>query len=324
MKFSKHIMKVKEKSFQFNQKLIRISRPTWGVKGPVVKRLYLTAVEKMILYGSEIWYSGTVKQDIRLLQIQRSCLLRITKCYKTVSNEALCTIAGVQPIHITASMQKTLYRSRRQDKEIKFRDLTIRSGEIEKFQFHYNPELLVSIEYDTDLPSRKGVEIYTDGSKLQLDTEHRVGAAFTVHKDGNMVEFSLKRLNNKASVFEAELSALYGALNWCKLNTYSDESINIYSDSLSSLLALKSIHTSHPFVEEIKQLYTKIKSKGIGVSLHWIPAHTGFEGNEDADQLAKEAASLEFISIYTRLSWPVVRAQLQKRATAQWQVECVE
>jgi len=36
----------------------------------------------------------------KLIRIQRLINIRIAKAYRTVSNEALCVITGIKPIHI--------------------------------------------------------------------------------------------------------------------------------------------------------------------------------------------------------------------------------
>lgn len=48
----------------------------------------------MSLYGCDVWYNYTVKQNIHLLQIQRIALLNIIKCYSAESTEAFCVLSG--------------------------------------------------------------------------------------------------------------------------------------------------------------------------------------------------------------------------------------
>jgi len=67
-------------------------------------------------------------------------------------------------------------------------------------------------------------------------------------------------------------------------------SIRIFSDSQSVLLSVQSwrASTCHEMVAEIiKKLWIT------NVTLYWIPSHSGIEGNEEANRLAKEATREE-------------------------------
>ena len=93
------------------------------------------------------------------------------------------------------------------------------------------------------------------------------------------------RLHNHCTVFGAELYAIYVVL---KIINQTNNTYNIiFSDSLSSVLALKSNRSKNQnyFVLKIKQMIMNIKS---GLELVWIPSHIQIQGNERADQLAKE------------------------------------
>lgn len=69
-------------------KVINLSKATWGLKLIIIKTIYLTVIEK-ILYASNIWFNEKEKFKVKLPQLQRTALLAITKCYRTVSTETL-------------------------------------------------------------------------------------------------------------------------------------------------------------------------------------------------------------------------------------------
>ncbi|GBM70354.1 Putative protein in type-1 retrotransposable element R1DM [Araneus ventricosus] len=102
--FMFHHDRIQEKIVRLNEKLRRITRATWGVRPEMVKEIYLTILERIILYGVEIWYLDRVKMNTKLLQIQRYPLLSITKAYRTTSNEALQILSGCIPIDLKAQM----------------------------------------------------------------------------------------------------------------------------------------------------------------------------------------------------------------------------
>jgi hypothetical protein len=63
--------------------------------------IYKHAILPIITYASEAWGTTATKRARRkLLHIQRSYLLFITKAYRTVSNEALSAIAGIMPLDL--------------------------------------------------------------------------------------------------------------------------------------------------------------------------------------------------------------------------------
>ncbi|GBO09590.1 Putative protein in type-1 retrotransposable element R1DM [Araneus ventricosus] len=102
--FMIHLDRIQEKIVRLNEKLRRITRATWGLRPEMVKEIYLSILERIILYGVEIWYKDRVKMNAKLLQIQRYPLLSITKAYRTTSNEALQILSGCVPIDLKAEM----------------------------------------------------------------------------------------------------------------------------------------------------------------------------------------------------------------------------
>ena len=122
-------------------------------------------------------------------------------------------------------------------------------------------------------------QYFTDGSK----TEGGVGCSFV---NGPVTRsFTLP---SHATVFTAELVAIHKALCFIEV---SDDYLNvIFTDSLSSLLALSDFNTSHPIIQNILTLLTSLHRAEKSVEFCWIPSHVGISGNEQADEAAKRAA----------------------------------
>ena len=86
------------------------------------------------------------------------------------------------------------------------------------------------------------------------------------------------------------------ALNYIH-NTVTSRSnlkkLHIFSDSQSAIgqLTLGWESSSHKStIKEVNADLQKLKQSGIEVEISWTPGHSDIQGNEYADQMAKEAA----------------------------------
>ncbi|GBM73602.1 hypothetical protein AVEN_140233-1 [Araneus ventricosus] len=132
-----------------------------------------------------------------------------------------------------------------------------------------------------DLEITFDFEVYTDGSRIEDET----GFAVCIFQENNNIENHLYKLKSHNSVFQAELAAIHCAANRAASKNVS---INIHTDSLSSIAAIKIASARSSFVNNIKQDLVKIKHL---VGLCWVKAHVGIQGNELADQQAKLATT---------------------------------
>lgn len=98
----------------------------------------------------------------------------------------------------------------------------------------------------------------------------------------------MARLPDYSSIFSAELTALYIAVT-CASSLPGE--LVIFTDSLSSIMALKSLNTSVNYmVHKItNQLVMSPKNK---ITIEWVPSHVNILGNDEADKLAKKATTL--------------------------------
>ena len=122
---------------------------------------------------------------------------------------------------------------------------------------------------------------FTDGSK----TVDRTGAAAI-----NINNYKPIRLSNIASIYSAELQAIKIALDMIK-NSEMDKSV-IFSDSLSSLVAIQEGNQNHPYIQEILETYHYLKNIGKTVILARVPSYVGIKGNQMANTLAKGATKM--------------------------------
>lgn len=132
---------------------------------------------------------------------------------------------------------------------------------------------------------REWHRIYTDGSK----TANEGGAAFC-NLNGN-VQRLFKIKPDEICIMTIELLAISEALSYAE---ELEGNTIILTDSKSALQHLNRCATgqrgfsiSYIILEKIQKLQANNKQ----LRLQWIPSHVGLRGNEEADRLAKLAAS---------------------------------
>ena len=95
--------------------LARTAKLQWGLGYKAIKTIYEGAVFLIIMYRARIWVEATQKNRnlTKYKRIQRLINIKIAKAYQTISYDASCVIAGVQPIQITTRAKGTnLYSSK--------------------------------------------------------------------------------------------------------------------------------------------------------------------------------------------------------------------
>lgn len=122
---------------------------------------------------------------------------------------------------------------------------------------------------------------YTDGSKSGSKT----GYAYSIQ--GSIVSH---RLRNSASIFTAELSAIYSCLTQLTQRPPNHRYL-ILSDSLSSLLSLQDTHSSNPITQRIHILLHTLSSNNSTVLFIWIPGHINHPDHDIVDRAAKDSTT---------------------------------
>ncbi|GBM10711.1 hypothetical protein AVEN_105-1 [Araneus ventricosus] len=120
--------------------------------------------------------------------------------------------------------------------------------------------------------------IYTDGSK----TDEGTGSAYCILENYGIIASWQGKLDRRNSVFQAKILAFIMAI---EAASSLHRPIKIWTDSLSSLMAILNPKSHHSMVREIQTLLLSHKH----IHLRWLKAQVGYLGNECADQLAKEA-----------------------------------
>ncbi|XP_035226093.1 uncharacterized protein LOC118198511 [Stegodyphus dumicola] len=264
----------------------------------IILDIHKKVIIPIVMYGMGAWGSraGELQRiRLKLNTIQRSWCLLITRCFRTVSSEVLCVLAGTPPLSILYQMyyDRFLLRSGNLDFKIFGNELLTRHAYDKFNRLLFHPAKNVMCTFDKILPRNNMYEIYTDGSGI----DNSIGAAFVVYFYGVETDYSLYKLNKYNSVFQAESCALEQALSYVHHNLPPRSVIDIYSDCLSLLQNLQNPIVSNFTLYNIKCLHKNILCLS-SLRLHWIKVHVGFDGNERADALdAARSDDIPYIEI---------------------------
>jgi ribonuclease HI len=322
LNFNKHIDYICEKAIKKTSIIPIIARNTWGLSYESLKVMYTSFIESPLLYCSSIWGKNLYKYQIKKLRrAQRLFAIKLIKSYRTISYEAAVTIAGIAPIELKIKENINI-------SEIKHNNCIEVEGLLSealerKVRPHQksHPAMapnIVFIENDIINDSNNNaINVFTDGSK----DDSCVGSAFCVFRGGTELSSGQYRLGPFCSVFQSELIAIKKSIEYIAniCNTNETISVIIKSDSQSAIQAIKQFNNSHPIVNEIKELIRSL-SKNVIFNIQWVRGHTGIEGNERADTLAKEAANKDLSeSIYNSFSLSYAKRHFKTVTVNEWQ-----
>uniref|UniRef100_A0A2S2P5Q9 RNase H type-1 domain-containing protein n=1 Tax=Schizaphis graminum TaxID=13262 RepID=A0A2S2P5Q9_SCHGA len=97
-----------------------------------------------------------------------------------------------------------------------------------------------------------------------------------------------------------------------------NNSFNILTDSLSTLASIQNSKRNNEITNNIINL---LNSTTKHITLTWIPSHTGIEGNEKADMMAKQATSDQTIEMLNFLSKDDLKREAKNITINLWRKE---
>ncbi|ODM21420.1 hypothetical protein SI65_02263 [Aspergillus cristatus] len=125
--------------------------------------------------------------------------------------------------------------------------------------------------------------IWSDGSRLE---NGRCGAGIAWQEPGGTWKTQGIPLGKGYEVFDAELCGVVQAL-WVAWKVGDQRPVTILLDSQAAIARLR--HTQ-PGPGQALAIQAHAIAKGLHATIQWVPGHAGVEGNERADQVAKQAA----------------------------------
>ena len=325
LKFNTHVLRTLDKVKDAYKLMYRISSITWGAHPEIIREIYLRAVEPAITYGCYIWQDALRLKYIRkaLNRFQRSFALQISKAYRTVSLNASLVIANIPPLDLRIEQLIEITKVKKEGTYDILKPYSFQKPISYKQLNH--PAKRISITY-TRIGNQEQLEnmignhisevYFTDGSQI----ENKVGAAWA-----KLMSNSLKskhtthnkyKLGDLCSVFQAELIAIREAIK-DYISSNNDKDCYICSDSLSSLMALTDRNNKNKIINQIHNLISK---KPTRINFLWVKAHNNIIGNEQADNLAKEAALSNSLPIFDDYPLSKVKAYTKRILLEKWNI----
>jgi len=110
--FRDHINYVTEKCTRLVFALAKSAKINWGLGRKALKTIYVEGILSLLIYGAPVWIRAMekVKYKNKVTRGQRLINIKMAKAYRTVSNEALCVVTGMTPLHVKIEEAARLYQ----------------------------------------------------------------------------------------------------------------------------------------------------------------------------------------------------------------------
>ena len=129
--------------------------------------------------------------------------------------------------------------------------------------------------------------IFTDGSRISEQT----GVGYIIYQNKAKINQDHFRLPDHATVFQAEVTAVKEAADALgRLPVNNLRYVKFFIDSQAAIKALANPIIKSKTVLRAVESLNALAIKANKISLVWIPAHRGFFGNTQVDDLAKKGA----------------------------------
>ena len=119
---------------------------------------------------------------------------------------------------------------------------------------------------------------------------------------------------------QAEQLAIFKALENVQNMDTNDKTVQMYTDSRIALESLKNQKSHKHLIEKIRRKVIELERQNWKIDFNWIKAHAGHQGNELADELAKETNS-DIKVCYDRIPKSAVKSELSENSETKWQIE---
>ena len=348
-----HITRIARKATAALLQCRQIVGRAWGLNPTSMRWIYTAMIRAVSTYACTSWVGGVNNKYLekKLSGVQRLACLMISSAFPSTPTGALEMLLNIMPINefILSEAVKGSYRlsrvsfwpaktigSTRKTKshvdvcnEAKENlpllsmpaDLITKTKVFGKQYKCLVMERKDAVQYENALePSI--IRCYTDGSKLN----GRAGASFYIeYASGSQTNQNFFHLGRYSTVFQAEVFAIAEVAKKLIMDRIVNEKIIILVDSQAAILAVQNnIVKSNTVLTCIKNL--NILGKDNDVTIAWTPGHTGIQGNEKADILAKSGSALNCSGPepFIFIPYASCRAAIKDWSVKRWKTSWIE
>lgn len=335
-----------------------LSSPKYGASHKILQQFYTAYIRSKLLFCPSILADLSKTQKNKMNTLQNSALRCILGARRSTPILSLQAETNIPPVHLWLTLLASRYfnsitfkpendqtaEHTRKSKSammlysqlcetlllqsptrFKRYPLEVTAVEVEDTYINYirsdAPDLITDAAFQNYIMEEYPYfnHIYVDGSKKKGEHES-VAAGMFIPAQKIAVSW---RLHPEHTVVSAELFAIYKALQ--HIETQGMGSSVIFSDSRTSLQIIQgSTKQYRNTVNNIRAAFNRVNI-GRVVHLHWVKAHVGIRGNEEADKVANLGHNINKSVIYP-LHKEEYDQRLKKRARDQfnqyWKQSC--
>lgn len=328
-----------------------IIKTMWGPRPSLSKWLYTGIIRPKLLYAAIVWghkvNTATIKRSLTSLNRLALCTITPTKrstptkgleviydllpCEKMIEQMAIMSLQRQR--HIIQETWAGEVKHNKMKGHIKHWIDVMHTYDIQSPELDRCKEREIDKKYTVNLDSMKSpgakhlsrtlLNIYTDGSK----TEEGTGCGFAIYNGSEVVVEKSYGLVPEATIFQAEAEAVTKAIEWVIEQEHINKKyIKIFSDSQAVVKALASANISSKTLHRTAKALNKLGDdpQVRRLTITWIKAHVGHEGNEAADGMARlgtTETNMINLPLAAKLDKREIVAKIRERWEQEWQTE---
>lgn len=315
LNWSAHIdFRIKKACMAFGQCRRTIGK-SWGLKPKYIYWIYTAIVRPILAYGCLVWWQKGEMRTIqtKLNHLQRMCLMALSGAFSSTPTAALEALFNIRPLQIFLKQEAYSCAYRFQANGLWYHDPNNNSSHTRLWSHIITWDKFVLAPSDVTLPisfpnSDLNISFPLRSEWTSGYVERTISNNIIVFTDGSLLdgkagagvysqELRLQQsysLGTYCTVFQAEIFAIICGVQGALQQKVMGKIIYFCSDSQAAIKAIGSNNSRSKLVIACRTQLEELSSVN-AVHLLWVPGHSNIAGNEWADELARNGASIDFV-----------------------------